>query len=158
MENNASAGVFPQSLCTLFTLNSCHVLGLARLTPRSFLLPLLALALGTPGRWSSSIAPHKAQSVHRFHPSSLLCVLSQQSRAQQGAWHPHPSCWTHSRAHCCSYTLFPCSFYSSLHVLCMLTLLLLHGSEVFKGESAHGGPPEGVGLHNGLQPRPVQWK
>lgn len=32
-----------------------------------------------------------------------------------------------------------------------LTLLFLHGGEIFKGESAHGGPPECICFHDGLQ-------
>lgn len=46
---------------------------------------------------------------------------------------------------------------SALHILCRLTLLLLHGGEILKGEGAHRRPPEGVGLHDGLQPRPAGW-
>lgn len=31
------------------------------------------------------------------------------------------------------------------------TLLLLHGGEIFKGERAHRGSPEGIRLHDGFQ-------
>lgn len=31
------------------------------------------------------------------------------------------------------------------------TLLLLHGSEILKGECAHRGSPEGISLHDGFQ-------
>ena len=32
-----------------------------------------------------------------------------------------------------------------------VTLLLLHGGEILKGERAHGGSPERVSLHDGFQ-------
>lgn len=93
---------------------------------------------------------YKALSVHHFHPSSLLFHSSQGLKKVSdmpilaaGRTEEHT---------------FLCPFYSSFHALFSLTLLLLHGSEVFKGESAHGRPPEGIGLHNGFQPCPVQWK
>lgn len=103
----------------LSSLTSCTWAG----SPNHMLLPAppsnsqdSSSTVGALGKWSSSTAPHKAWPIHRFRPSPLLCILSQQSRAQQSMWHPHPSCWRHSRALLCSYTLFGSS-YSFLHVL-----------------------------------------
>lgn len=41
-------------------------------------------------------------------------------------------------------------------IITWLTLLFLHGGEIFKGESAHGGPPECICFHDGLQASSVQ--
>lgn len=157
---------FPQSFYVLFTFNSCCVLGLICPTLQCFLLLLLTLrtlALGRPGNPSDSIAPHKTLSPVSIPLSALYPLTSAKSSTM---------CVT-SPFHLLDTQLSVCiaAFMSSspalsrgeraisfLPSLCSLTLLLLHGSEIFKGESAHGGPPKGVGLHDGLQPRPVQRK